>query len=166
MSEGRLVVSVTEAAEMLGISVARLRTGASWPDALASPRPASGRTSRCSVDLAGTGHPGREPTREKGAVVTSERFHYLAQMVFEAADYLGDHDRVAREQLLEAGTLLTAIGDWEAATEDGDTCKPSCQAWDEDRCQYRSSDCLSDEGDRGSLRRYAPHPGSRLCWGS
>jgi hypothetical protein len=40
-------------------------------------------------------------------------------MVFEAASYLGDHDRIAMERLLEAGTLLIVIGGQEEAAEDG-----------------------------------------------
>jgi hypothetical protein len=39
-------------------------------------------------------------------------------MVFEAASYLADHDRVAMERLLETGTLLTAIGEREEAAEE------------------------------------------------
>jgi len=52
-------------------------------------------------------------------VVTSARFYHLAEMVFEAAAYLADYDRVAMEGLLEAGTLLTMIGGREEAAEDG-----------------------------------------------
>ena len=51
--------------------------------------------------------------------MTSARFYHVAEMVFEAAAYLADHDRVAMERLLEAGTLLTMIGGREEAAEDG-----------------------------------------------
>ena len=51
--------------------------------------------------------------------MTSARFYHLAEMVFEAASYLGDHDRIAMERLLEAGTLLIVIGGQEEAAEDG-----------------------------------------------
>jgi len=50
--------------------------------------------------------------------VTSARFYHLAEMVFEAASYLADHDRVAMERLVETGTLLTAIGEREEAAEE------------------------------------------------
>ena len=50
--------------------------------------------------------------------MTSASFYRLAEMVYEAASYLADHDRVAMERLLEAGALLTAIGGWEEAAEE------------------------------------------------
>ena len=51
--------------------------------------------------------------------MTSARFYHLAEMVFEAATYLADHDRAAMERLLEAGMLLSVIGGREEAAEDG-----------------------------------------------
>jgi len=38
-------------------------------------------------------------------------------MVFEAAEYLADHDQVATEDLHAAAELLVALGRREAATE-------------------------------------------------
>ncbi len=115
----RLVVSVTEAAELLGIS-----RGLTYKLARASqlPWPRLGR--RLVVPRVALlawlerARPRGGPGRAKGAVVTSARFYHLAEMVFEAAAYVADHDRGAMERLLEAGTLLRVIGGREEAAED------------------------------------------------
>jgi excisionase family DNA binding protein len=97
MSEGRLVVSVTEAAELLGIS-----RGLAYELARAGQLPSLRLGRRLVVpraallDVAGTSRPAREPGREKGAMVTSARFYHLSEMVLEAADYLADHDHFRR----------------------------------------------------------------------
>jgi hypothetical protein len=49
--------------------------------------------------------------------MTSERFYHLSEMIFEAADYLGSHDRDATEHLHETGELLMALAEQEAALE-------------------------------------------------
>jgi hypothetical protein len=38
-------------------------------------------------------------------------------MILEASDYLADHDNLSMERLRDAGTLLVALGEREAAGE-------------------------------------------------
>jgi excisionase family DNA binding protein len=118
VTEGRLVVTVTEAAELLGIS-----RGLAYELARVGQLPSLRLGRRLLVPprrprgVAGTSGSARELDVQKGAVLTSARFYHLSEMVLEAADYLADHDHPTTERLNEVGALLAEIGRREAASE-------------------------------------------------
>ena len=131
MSEGRLVVTRYRGSRTARhLARARVRAGQGGPAALASPRPAPGRTPGRPPGVAGTSGSARELGEQKGAVVTSARFYHLSEMVLEAADYLADHDHLATERLNGAGALLAAIGGREAARERGGREQPALPGMD------------------------------------